>query len=305
MRRLARPKPLILVLLMIVLIALIAIGQYLRLFERAWFNLHTLWQPVSSEAIGLDQYRVTIEARPIEELDDDVSALTYDPVRKSLFTVTNKNSELVELSLEGKILRRIALVGFGDPEAVEYISADTYVITDERQQRLIKIHLEADTTFLDAEDAEQMTLGVHMSGNKGFEGLAYDSVGKRLFVAKERDPMLIYEVHGFPHFKPDKTYAVHVINNPKRDAGMFVRDLSSLQYDERSGHLLALSDESRLIIELDVDGRPLSTMSISGGRQGLQKTVPQAEGIAMDDDGTLYLVSEPNLFYVFKKPTPN
>ncbi|MBJ7375034.1 SdiA-regulated domain-containing protein [Pseudomonas sp.] len=302
MRRLARPKPLILVLLMIVLIALIAIGQYLRLFERAWFNLHTLWQPVSSEAIGLDQYRVTIEARPIDGLDDDVSALTYDPVRKSLFTVTNKNSELVELSLEGKILRRIALVGFGDPEAVEYISADTYVITDERQQRLIKIHLEADTTFLDAEDAEQMTLGVHMSGNKGFEGLAYDSVGKRLFVAKERDPMLIYEVHGFPHFKPDKTYAVHVINNPKRDAGMFVRDLSSLQYDERSGHLLALSDESRLIIELDVDGRPLSTMSISGGRQGLQKTVPQAEGIAMDDDGTLYLVSEPNLFYVFKKP---
>lgn len=302
MRRLARPKPLILVLLMIVLIALIAIGQYLRLFERAWFNLHTLWQPVSSEAIGLDQYRVTIEARPIEGLDDDVSALTYDPVRKSLFTVTNKNSELVELSLEGKILRRIALVGFGDPEAVEYISADTYVITDERQQRLIKIHLEADTTFLDAEDAEQMTLGVHMSGNKGFEGLAYDSVGKRLFVAKERDPMLIYEVHGFPHFKSDKTYAVHVINNPKRDAGMFVRDLSSLQYDERSGHLLALSDESRLIIELDVDGRPLSTMSISGGRQGLQKTVPQAEGIAMDDDGTLYLVSEPNLFYVFKKP---
>lgn len=305
MRRLARPKPLILVLLMIVLIAMIAIGQYLRLFERAWFNLHTLWQPVSNEAIGLDQYRVTIEARPIDGLDDDVSALTYDPVRKSLFTVTNKNSELIELSLEGKILRRIALVGFGDPEAVEYISADTYVITDERQQRLIKIHLEADTTFLDAEDAEQMTLGVHMSGNKGFEGLAYDSVGKRLFVAKERDPMLIYEVHGFPHFKPDKTYAVHVINNPKRDAGMFVRDLSSLQYDERSGHLLALSDESRLIIELDVDGRPLSTMSISGGRQGLQKTVPQAEGIAMDDDGTLYLVSEPNLFYVFKKPTQN
>ncbi|MDH2078786.1 SdiA-regulated domain-containing protein [Pseudomonas atacamensis] len=305
MRRLARPKPLILVLLMIALIALIAIGQYLRLFERAWFNLHTLWQPLSSEAIGLDQYRVTIEARPIDGLDDDVSALTYDPVRRSLFTVTNKNSELIELSLEGKILRRIALVGFGDPEAVEYISADTYVITDERQQRLIKIHLEADTTFLDAEDAEQMTLGVHMSGNKGFEGLAYDSVGKRLFVAKERDPMLIYEVHGFPHFKPDKTYAVHVINNPKRDAGMFVRDLSSLQYDERSGHLLALSDESRLIIELDVDGRPLSTMSISGGRQGLQKTVPQAEGIAMDDDGTLYLVSEPNLFYVFKKPTQN
>ncbi|RIJ08094.1 DNA-binding protein [Pseudomonas sp. 91RF] len=305
MRRFARPKPLLIILSVIALIALIAIGQYLRLFERAWFNLQSHWQPHSIEAINLDQYRVDIEARTIEGLNDDVSALTYDPVRKSLFTVTNKNAELIELSLEGQILRRVALIGFGDAEAVEFISADTYVISDERQQRLIKIHLEQGTTFLDAADAEQMTLGVHMSGNKGFEGLAYDSVGKRLFVAKERDPMLIYEVHGFPHFNPEKSYAVHVINNPKRDAGMFVRDLSSLQYDERSGHLLALSDESRLILELDVDGRPLSTMSLSGGRQGLKKTVPQAEGIAMDDDGTLYLVSEPNLFYVFRKPEQN
>lgn len=304
MRRLARPKPLILVMLTLALIFLIAAGQHLRLFERAWFNLSTLWRTTSEQAIALDQYRVTIEAQTIDGLDDDVSALTFDPIRKSLFTVTNKNTELVELSLDGKILRRIALIGFGDPEAVEFISEDIYVITDERQQRLIKVHLDDDTQFLDAAEAEQMTLGVHMSGNKGFEGLAYDSVGKRLFVAKERDPMLIYEVHGFPHHNPEKSYAVHVINNPKRDAGLFVRDLSSLQYDERSGHLLALSEESRLIIELGIDGRPLSTLSLSKGRQGLQKTVPQAEGLAMDDDGILYLVSEPNLFYVFKKPQP-
>ncbi|MGE8190282.1 SdiA-regulated domain-containing protein [Pseudomonas sp. NPDC086278] len=302
MRRFARPKPLILILAVIALIVLVAIGQYMRLFERAWFNVHALWTPANEQSIGLDQYRVDVEARVIEGLNDDVSALTFDPVRKSLFTVTNKNSEMIELSLDGRIIRRIALVGFGDPEAVEFISADTYVLTDESQQRLIKIHLEEGTTFLDAADAEQITLGVHMNGNTGFEGLAYDSVGKRLFVAKERDPMLIYEVQGFPHYNPEKSYAVHVVNNPKRDAGMFVRDLSSLQYDERSGHLLALSDESRLILELDVDGRPLSTMSLNKGRQGLQKTVPQAEGIAMDDDGTMYLVSEPNLFYVFKKP---
>ncbi|KWW12118.1 SdiA-regulated domain-containing protein [Pseudomonas putida] len=275
-------------------------GQEFRLFERGWFNLKTWWQP-AGQSIGLDRYRVVVEAQPVEGLDDDISALTYDPDRKTLFTVTNARSELIELSLDGRILRRVPLTGFGDPEAVEYVGPNSYVITDERQQRLIRVRLEDDTMFLDAADAEQLSLGIGLNGNKGLEGLAYDSAGKRLFVAKERDPMLIYEVHGFPHDNPEKPYAVHVVQDRKRDSRLFVRDLSSLQFDERSGHLLALSDESRLVLELDVEGRPLSTLSLRKGFQGLRATVPQAEGIAMDETGTIYLVSEPNLFYVFKQ----
>ncbi|OAS13078.1 DNA-binding protein, partial [Pseudomonas putida] len=294
MRRFVR---LFLVLAALGLLLLGWAGQEFRLFERGWFNLKTWWQPVE-RSIGLDRYRVVLEAQPIEGLDDDISALTYDPDRKTLFTVTNARSELIELSLDGRILRRVPLTGFGDPEAVEYVGPNSYVITDERQQRLIRVRLEDDTMFLDAGDAEQLTLGIGLNGNKGFEGLAYDSAGKRLFVAKERDPMLIYEVHGFPHDNPEKPYAVHVVQDRKRDSRLFVRDLSSLQFDERSGHLLALSDESRLVLELDVQGQPLSTLSLRKGFQGLQATVPQAEGIAMDEAGTIYLVSEPNLFYV-------
>ncbi|NBF01128.1 DNA-binding protein [Pseudomonas sp. Fl5BN2] len=300
MYRLTRFQPLYLILGLLAVLLAVFVHNH-RLWQRAWFDWQSYWQVTAAQSLGLGDYRVVLEAQPIEGLDE-VSALTYDPLRNSLFTVTNKNAELIELSLDGQILRRIALVGFSDPEAVEFISANTYVISDERQQRLIKIQLQDATTTVDAAAAEQITLGVHLAGNKGFEGLAYDSQGKRLFVAKERDPMLIYEVQGFPHDNPDKSYGVHVVNNPKRDAGLFVRDLSSLQYDERSGHLLALSDESRLVLELDVEGRPLSTLALGKGRQGLSKAVPQAEGMAMDDAGTLYLVSEPNLFYVFKKP---
>ena len=81
-----------------------------------------------------------------------------------------------------------------------------------------------------------------------------------------------------------------------------MRDISSLQFDERSGHLLALSDESRQIVELDTKGRAVASVSLSKGSMSLRKDVPQAEGLAMDDEGTLYVTSEPNLFYVFKKP---
>ena len=285
------------------LAVLVFAGQHYRLFERGWFNLKTWVQP-AEQSIGLDRYQVVIEARPIEGLTDDLSALTYDPDRNSLFTVTNASPELIELSLDGRILRRVPLTGFGDPEAVEYVGRDSYVITDEREQRLIRVRLDEDTPFLDAKDAEQLSLGIGLNGNKGFEGLAYDQQGKRLFVAKERDPMLIYEVHGFPHDNPQQPYAVHVVQDRKRDSRLFVRDLSSLQFDERSGHLLALSDESKLVLELDVKGKPLASMSLRKGFQGLSQSVPQAEGIAMDNEGTLYLVSEPNLFYVFKKAEP-
>ena len=297
-----RTSPMVLCVMLVAFLAIGFVAQHFRLFERTWFQISLLWQPSDPSAINLGDYRAVLQGKTIDGLEDDVSALTYDPLRKSLFTVTNKKSELVELSLDGRILRRIALVGFGDAEAVEFIGPNTYVITDERQQRLIKVTIDDDTHELDAAQAEQLTLGINQSGNKGFEGLAYDSAGKRLFVAKERDPMLIYEVRGFPHDNPQQPYATHVVSNPRRDARLFVRDLSSLQFDERSGHLLALSDESKLLLELDLDGRPISTLSLKKGRHGLEKSVPQAEGIAMDDEGTVYVVSEPNLFYVFKKP---
>ena len=302
MSRVSRSTPLFLGVLLVALLAAGFAAQHYRLFDRTWFNLSLLWQPANPNAINLGEYRAVLQGRVIEGLEDNVSALTYDPVRKSLFTVTNNNPELVELSLDGRIVRRIKLTGFGDAEAIEFIDENTYVITDEYTQRLIKVKIDEATRELNAADAEQLTLGISPSGNKGFEGLAYDSAGKRLFVAKERDPMLIYEVRGFPHDNPQQPYATHVITNPRRDARLFVRDLSSLQFDERSGHLLALSDESKLLLELDISGRPFSTLSLKKGRNGLQESVPQAEGVAMDDEGTLYLVSEPNLFYVFKKP---
>ncbi|PBP32499.1 DNA-binding protein [Pseudomonas syringae] len=301
MRRSTRSLVLLLALVPLIVVFVIANQRY-RYVESALFDWQVFWQSDSLQSIGLDQYRVVTEAQVIDGLQDDVSGLSYDPDRKSLFTVTNQNPELVELGLDGRVLRRIPLVGFGDAEAVEYISPGTYVISDERRLRLIQIHVDDNTKSLDAAQAEQLTLGITASGNKGYEGLAYDSVGKRLFVARERDPVQIIEVRGFPRTNSEAPGNLQVISNSKRDGRLSVRDLSSLQFDETSGHLLALSDESKRILELDTSGHPIGSGSLAKGAMGLSKDVPQAEGMAMDAEGTLYLVSEPNLFYVFRKP---
>jgi hypothetical protein len=78
------------------------VAQEFRLFERAWFNLQQ-WQQADQldpNSLRLGNYEVEIEAKVIAGLDDDVSALTYDPDRNSLFTVTNQKAQLIELNRE-------------------------------------------------------------------------------------------------------------------------------------------------------------------------------------------------------------
>ena len=291
-----------LALALVMLIFLISAQQW-RLFERGWF----VWregqqsQQGREHSLWLTDYRVVVEAQPLLGLDE-VSGLAFDPDRNSLFAVTNTNDALVELSLTGQVLRSIPLQGFGDAEAVEYISPGIYVISDERRQRLYGVQVDEDTRWLDADTSEQLTLELDPNSNKGFEGLAYDAIGRRLFVAKERDPLKIIELSGFPWISPEHAGVIGVSVEAERDRDLFVRDLSGLTYDQATNHLLALSDESRLVLELDVDGEPISSMSLLTGMTGLSSNVLQAEGIALDKQGTLYLVSEPNLFYVFRKP---
>jgi len=42
-------------------------------------------------------------------------------------------------------------------------------------------------------------------------------------------------------------------------------------------------------------------MTLLGGFNGLKSTIPRAEGVAMDEAGVLYMVSEPDLFYRFER----
>jgi len=285
--------------------AAITAGAQQRLFEQVWFRLEQRFssEEAQGQALWLPDYHITIDAKPLGN-DENMSALTFDASRQTLFTVTNKDSHLIELSLSGDVLRRIPLRGFGDPEAIEYVRPGVLLITEERNHRLIEVHVNDQTQVIDIADpanAKQFSLSAADNNNKGFEGLAYDPKEQRLFVAKEKDPVRIFEINGFLTASPDQPIDIDVHVNAQRDRDLFVTDLSSLHYDTSTGHLLALSDESKMIVEMDANGKPVNSFSLRGGNQGLAKDVPQAEGMTMDDQGNLYVISEPNLFYAFKK----
>lgn len=264
------------------------------------FQQMTASDSVKEQAIWLPGFYVEIDAKPIAGIKADLSGLTYDPDRNTLFGITNKRPEVVELSLSGELLRRIPLSGAVDPEAIEYVAPGRYVVSDERRQALIELEIDAYTERLVLGRNNQLSIGMGSNGNKGFEGLAYDRAGDRLLVAKERDPMSIYEITGFP-FSNRHAAALHIEDKADYAAALPLRDLSSLYFDARTGHLLALSDESRRIVELDKRGKPVSSMSLQASSHGLANKIPQAEGMTMDAAGNLYVISEPNLFYKFSR----
>ncbi|MWV15066.1 DNA-binding protein [Pseudomonas sp. L-22-4S-12] len=276
----------------------VALIHYLHLDDRAryWLKEQSLSLLERDASIWLPGYTAVIQAKPLSGLDEDeISDLAYNPVTGTLFTVTGKNPLLVELTRSGDILRRIPLLGFSNPEGVAILEDGSVAIVDERRRSLSVLALDPQTSELNVVNSSEFDLGFANSRNKGFEGVAWDARQNRLLLGKERNPTAMYSLPG------DSQEALAEALKPLPDYGLGMRNLSALSVDPRTGHILVLSAQSNLLLELDPQGQPVSFISLLGGLNGLDKRIPRAEGVAMDEEGNLYIVSEPNLFYRFRK----
>jgi uncharacterized protein YjiK len=272
---------------------------HLRLAPLIWY-----WSAMPAEAPGalrLAEYRVTLEAHPIEGLQNNASALTYNWESGTLFTTINHPPQIVELSNAGELLRRIPVAGVDDLEGITHMEGKLYVLVDERKQQVYRVAIDADTRHIDVAQAPRIGLGLFLNGNLGFEGITWDEQRHRLFVAKEKTPR-VFEIDGMPRLMDAGELNLQIREwIPRQPFRRFMRDLSSLSRDERTGHMLLLSDESRLLAEYDAAGELAGLMLLWRGFHGLAASVPQAEGVAVGRDGTIYLISEPNLFYRFER----
>lgn len=289
-------------LLLVAVLAAAGTLHYLHWDDRLLF----LWQEHSTsvqqqdDSIWLPGYRAVIQAKPLTGLAEaETSGLSWSPLSNTLFTVTGRIPKLAELSLEGEVLRVVELRGFSDPEGVEVLSDGRIAIIDERRGQMTIFYLSPDATFIDGTSLTTINLGHLNAGNKGFEGVAWDARNQRMLLAKERSPFGLFSLP-FPELDEDGSAASQTLLE-LRSKQVFMRDLSSLAVDQRTGHVLVLSDESRMLLELDGQGNPVSFISLAVGFNGLTRSIKQAEGVAMDGAGTIYMVSEPNLFFVFKK----
>jgi uncharacterized protein YjiK len=289
----------------IALLIFIGIGAYFTVlflqlddwFYHQWFERYTE-ESIKRESIWLPAYRLEIQALEVDGVRENLSGITYNPVTESLWLIINRPAQLVELSSALNKLRTITLKNFKDTEAVAYIEGDQYAIADERNESISIAAVSEDTSVLDYGKLHRIVLNQGGNDNRGFEGITIDHTDRSILVARENNPMEVLKVSGLL----DESHYIEIAAALEIEkTNSLLEDISGMHLDPTTGHLLILSQEAQLLAEFNPEGERVSYMNLNAGFNGLQNGIRDAEGVTLDSDGNLYIVSEPNLIYKFKK----
>ncbi|EEM3686687.1 YjiK family protein [Salmonella enterica] len=240
-------------------------------------------------ALALSSYKAVIQQKPVAGVESNLSGLTYSAEDRMLFAVINNPPELVWLTTEGQLVGRMPLQGIHDPESIAWSGGNQFQIGSEKDGAVYKTQVDIQRGTMQIISMVKLE-GYDKAKNKGLEGTAWDAKNERLYAAKERKPIMIKEVemskNGITRALPSAITAS-------------VSDVSGLEYHAPTNSLLVLSDESKMILEVSSEWRVRDRLFLTAEWSGRRDDIPQPEGIAMDNENNLYIVSEPNLFYKF------
>lgn len=222
----------------------------------------------------------------------DASALAVHTETGHLWTITDDKVRLVEFTNRGEFVREVKLVGFKDAEGLSYVDGNRFLIAEEARMRITLIDLPPDATKFKL-DSPNIQIEVKSKKNKGLEGVSYDPATDTLFTVREGKPPTVFRVHPLQDNKRRKTVEWSL------DLEGF-DDLSDIFFDPATGWLWLVSHESQIAAAFDPQGVRVTEVILKKGHHGLQEDVEQAEGIVRDQQGMLYICSEPNHIYRFR-----
>ena len=264
--------------------------------------------PTPSTNLGLDKFNLVEGPKTIAQIPDDLSGLTFNTVTNTIFAVINDPPTLYELSLDGDVIRSIRLQGFNDTEGLVWIRDNVFFVIEERRGRAVKITIESATTTI-SYPLNYIQLPGNWGANNGLEGVSYNPATNELILVKEKSPLAIYALE-----IPSDLSTPAMVTNPfdivTNNFGF--SDLSGMHHlggneVNQDTHFLILSHESRALVETDMTGKEYSRLNLdtNGANGTLSERIRQAEGVTADNQGNIYIVSEPNTFYKFSNPSSN
>jgi uncharacterized protein YjiK len=233
----------------------------------------------------------------IKSINNNLSGLTYHPGSDHLYAVLNNPEKIIEMTKQGEVIRSIDLQGFNDTESIDYLGNGLFVVSEERRRRLVFFYLDADTRIVNYTDTQQLPLDWASDENTGFEGVAWSAV-YGFFILQEQPPKLIHHMlhDAEPIMDVDKLNASRSLDVDDY-AG-----ISLLQADQEL--LLILSEASHSLHLMNLKGEELSRLSLRKGWLNLWPLMTQPEGVAVDKDGNIYVVGEPNQLLVLNRTAP-
>ncbi len=248
-------------------------------------------------ALRLNAYQLSAPPVLLEPQVTNASGLTFNHETGSLFMVLNGPTRILELSRTGVIIRAVDLVGFEDTEGIAHLGGTRFAVAEERRGTVAIVDIPGQATSIDYASAKTILIEPEKTGNKGLEGLSFDPIRGEFVSIREKGPRRLYRFSIAGSEEAEATKVSWDIQNEIKG----LRDLSGVHIDVSRNHMLLLSDESKTVVEFDSLGEEISRLHLKKGSAGLSADVPQAEGVTIDDQATLYICSEPNLLYIFKK----
>jgi uncharacterized protein YjiK len=252
----------------------------------------------------------------ISLLAQEVSAVTYNSDTDTLFVVGDGGTSIVQVSKTGQLIDSMTLAAGGspqgteffDPEGLAYIGGGKFVMTEERDRQIVSFTYKKDTTLTRA-DVQTVKLGTTV-GNIGLEGITYDPQTNGYVLVKEISPEGIFQTtidfaNGTAsNGSPTTVNSTNLFDPVKLSlsdlADVYaLSNVAALSGKADSSHLIVLSQESGKILNVDRAGNVFSSLTISALPRNpsnpldtLDVANQSHEGVTVDKDGILYVVSE-------------
>jgi uncharacterized protein YjiK len=243
-------------------------------------------------------------------LAQEASAVTYNWDTDTLFIAADGGTSVVQVTKAGVLVNSMTLAPGGSPqgtefydtEGISYVGGGKFILVEERDRQVNLFTYVAGGT-LTRGAVQTVKLGTFV-GNMGLEGMSFDPLTGGYIAVKETSPQGIFHTgidfvagtatNGSPSTVNSIDLFAPVLLGLLDIADVFaLSNLPSLAGQADESHLLVLSQESGKILEVDRAGTILSQLTIvSDAGNPLSVPAQGFEGLTMDHDGRLYVVSE-------------
>ena len=193
------------------------------------------------------------------------------------------------------IAKPVSLDPLADTEGITYIGGARYLVVEERRGSIATIRWESASSveLEQRQDLEDMPWAARL--NRGLEGIFWNPLDGSIRAVSEATPRSMWRIA--ERDEPKST--------PRLNGCQGADDLSDwagLAQVPGTAHFLLLSEESSVVAELDALCRRVDSLDLNGN-SGSQ-SIPQAEGIVVDGQCQIWVLSEPNLLYRFASSKP-